>query len=362
MEKLFMSNNNFRILSEPISYQELKLIPYNISISGIYKIENLINHKVYIGQSKNVFKRLREHTKVGKEHGKIVFREFNEHLRSSFEKYGFDKFSFEVLKETYDMNYWEIFLIQIYHANDRRYGYNISVGGTYGDFGEEWRKRVKDSVINVLNSPKGDEIRKKISESKLGKPAKNKGTKWYNNGEISIMTNNPPEGFVPGVINKNCLPQEEWQSRYDKIKLNEEIAKLQEQERKEREKESYSNKSSHWYNNGIKSIRAKQCPEGFVPGRLGNFSCPEETKQKKREIEKNLTSEQRAERARKLSKSHKGKYFTEEQKKHIGDGNRGRKYFNNGEIEVMQFECPPGFVPGRCPKSKANISKGMRNS
>ena len=28
---------------------------------GIYKIENLVNHKVYIGQSKNIERRFREH-------------------------------------------------------------------------------------------------------------------------------------------------------------------------------------------------------------------------------------------------------------------------------------------------------------
>ena len=27
-------------------------------------------------------------------------------------------------------------------------------------------------------------------------------------------------------------------------------------------------KGTHWYNNGIKCIKAKTCPEGFVPGRL----------------------------------------------------------------------------------------------
>ena len=27
-------------------------------------------------------------------------------------------------------------------------------------------------------------------------------------------------------------------------------------------------KGKHWYNNGVKSILAKTCPEGFVPGRL----------------------------------------------------------------------------------------------
>ena len=33
----------------------------NQVISGIYKIENLINHKVYIGQSVNIYKRWKEH-------------------------------------------------------------------------------------------------------------------------------------------------------------------------------------------------------------------------------------------------------------------------------------------------------------
>lgn len=42
-----MSNNNAKILSEPISYQELMSIKNDFEITGIYKIENLINHKVY---------------------------------------------------------------------------------------------------------------------------------------------------------------------------------------------------------------------------------------------------------------------------------------------------------------------------
>ena len=33
-------------------------------------------------------------------------------------------------------------------------------------------------------------------------------------------------------------------------------------------KMSEANKGNHWYNNGVKSIRAKTCPEGFVPGRI----------------------------------------------------------------------------------------------
>ena len=33
-------------------------------------------------------------------------------------------------------------------------------------------------------------------------------------------------------------------------------------------KMSETKKGKHWYNNGVKSILAKTCPEGFVPGRI----------------------------------------------------------------------------------------------
>ena len=35
-----------------------------------------------------------------------------------------------------------------------------------------------------------------------------------------------------------------------------------------RKKMSESHKGKHWYNNGVKSILAKECPEGFVKGRI----------------------------------------------------------------------------------------------
>ena len=35
-----------------------------------------------------------------------------------------------------------------------------------------------------------------------------------------------------------------------------------------RKKISEAQTGNHWYNNGVKSILAKTCPEGFVPGRI----------------------------------------------------------------------------------------------
>ena len=48
-----------------------------------------------------------------------------------------------------------------------------------------------------------------------------------------------------------------------------------------------------------------------------------------------------------------GKHFSEEHKKKMSEaskGNtnvRGTRWFNNGKISIMRFECPEGFVPGR---------------
>lgn len=57
--------------------------------------------------------------------------------------------------------------------------------------------------------------------------------------------------------------------------------------------------------------------------------------------------------------SYMGKPKSDTCKANISKANKGRKYYNNGVIEVMRFECPEGFVPGRCPKAKESISKGM---
>lgn len=117
----------------------------NQVISGIYKIENLINHKVYIGQSKDVYKRLRQHIRSSK---------YNNHgyLYNAIRKYGIENFSFEILIETYDRDYWEKFLIHIYHATDNKYGYNVCLGGIGFSFDEETLEKMKtNSKLAIAN-------------------------------------------------------------------------------------------------------------------------------------------------------------------------------------------------------------------
>ena len=77
-----------------------------------------------------------------------------------------------------------------------------------------------------------------------------------------------------------------------------------------------------------------------------------------------------AESKKQMSEAHKGKKFSEEHKKKISEWNKGKKmsdkarrkmseakkgntatkgmhWFNNGKINIMSKECPPGFIPGR---------------
>ena len=42
-----------------------------------------------------------------------------------------------------------------------------------------------------------------------------------------------------------------------------------------------------------------------------------------------------------------GKTHSEETRKKISEGNKGMRWFNNGEKCVRAKECPSGFIPGR---------------
>ena len=97
-------------------------------ICGIYKIENLVNGKVYIGQSVDIYKRWTEHKDC------ITSKKGYKPLYRAFRKYGVDNFNFEIIEKCSkeELNEKEIYYIEQYRAYihwEDSNGYNLTLGG-----------------------------------------------------------------------------------------------------------------------------------------------------------------------------------------------------------------------------------------
>lgn len=119
---------------------------------GIYKIENQINRKVYIGLSLDISKRWTTHISTAKNKNA---KEYHYPLYRAIRKYGVDNFTFAVLEET-EKNYLllekrEKFWIESYDSFNN--GYNQINGGNIAktDKGGENHPNHKLSVTDVEN-------------------------------------------------------------------------------------------------------------------------------------------------------------------------------------------------------------------
>ena len=133
---------------------------------GIYKISYLKNNSVYIGQSIDIDRRIKEHKRKLKanEHS-------NNHMQNIYNKYGIDFFNFEILelctKELLDTR--EIYWIKQYDSHKN--GFNQTDGGV-GSVGffrtEEYKKnlsiRCKELEINKKPIVQYSLIGEKIKE------------------------------------------------------------------------------------------------------------------------------------------------------------------------------------------------------
>lgn len=109
--------------------------------------------------------------------------------------------------------------------------------------GKHHSKKTKNKISKTLKGHRPTrETRKKLSESLKGE-------------------NNPMYGKHHFEDAKRKVSEANKGNHYWEGKHHSEEAKR---------KISEANKGNHWYNNGTKSVKAKICPEGFVPGRLLN--------------------------------------------------------------------------------------------
>lgn len=107
----------------------------------IYIIRNTINNKVYIGQTRtSVEQRWKEHLRHA-QYGKQI-------INRAMKKYGVDKFYIEMLEtcDLEDLDYKEMYYIELYNSTDKSKGYNVSIGGNTPRF-----KRKILSISDLIN-------------------------------------------------------------------------------------------------------------------------------------------------------------------------------------------------------------------
>jgi group I intron endonuclease len=125
---------------------------------GIYQLRNILNNKVYIGQSVNTGVRMVAHFSLLKRN-----LHHNPHLQSAYNKYGKDSFERSIL-EVVPIEYLterEQYWLDIKKAYDKEYGYNM---GICADSSQRGRKYSEERRKKGWQKGKTMEYRKEIFE------------------------------------------------------------------------------------------------------------------------------------------------------------------------------------------------------
>lgn len=217
-------------------------------ICGIYKIQNKINGKIYIGQSTNIKIRWKDHKSCGRNKGN---RESHKPLYQAIYKYGLENFDFSIIEECSqkELNEKEIYWIKYYDCMVPN-GYNLIPGGDapiiydYQEILDLWNDGFlcweieeiigcNDTVVHkalLTNGITQDEIfsRKLLSKKKpivalsiKGKTPLKKfdsvcdAERFFNNYKLNkridraVKDNLKAYGYYWEYINENNLPKQE---------------------------------------------------------------------------------------------------------------------------------------------------------
>lgn len=227
----------------------------------IYKITNLINNKIYIGQTvDSVEYRLQEHIWDAYRWERNPNKKFNSRLYPAIIKYGEHNFKIEVIHAVAnpeDLNSLEQYYINQLQARDPKIGYNIAEGGNKPPSRLGWHP--------------SEETRLKQSKVQQGKC-------WYHNDTTEIMVfkgDTPPEGFVKGRLPTQGFKSGEANPQFGKLSSNhgKPLSDRTKQKLSQTKRNNNKNKKKVWYTNGQQEILvdlncSPAIPVGFVRGRL----------------------------------------------------------------------------------------------
>jgi len=131
-------------------------------IWSLYKITNLINGKVYIGQATDVSKRWHDHRRAFKLNKPM------QAIHYALIKYGLDNFEFIVVaccKSQDDANFTETALVSQYDSFIKNgNGYNVTLGGMNAPKTDEWKQAMK-AWRESLSEKEKAKIKEKQSEA-----------------------------------------------------------------------------------------------------------------------------------------------------------------------------------------------------
>jgi group I intron endonuclease len=157
----------------------------------IYKIVNTRNGKMYIGQTNNPNLRWSQHKSNAK------YNKTEQVVTRAMIKYGIDSFKFDVIvtcKSQEDVNITEAQLIEQYDARNPLKGYNVDAGGSVGPRPVEINEKVSAGLKKYYETHdskrKGtvvsDDVKKRMSESAMGKAGTNLGKKFDDEWRLAI--------------------------------------------------------------------------------------------------------------------------------------------------------------------------------
>lgn len=134
----------------------------------IYQIINLINGKIYVGQTNDLQRRWKEHRRDA-----LNYKRQKSVLHKAIHKYGITNFDFRTLQEVFSFEEalsCEIYWINFFKSNVIRYGkefgYNLSDGGDGSGHGPKSKTHKENIGISNTGKIRTEEMKLSLSKKK----------------------------------------------------------------------------------------------------------------------------------------------------------------------------------------------------